>query len=210
MTDLLQNKVEDAIQAHVAGFSAVPLFMLYSPQNVHIGGTEGYEAPQAWLDKCVSTKEVTGQYEPGYSFNTSRAYCALVLMLDDAVGRTVCAWNEAGLGANSLVVVVSDNGGLSGFPGSNTPFMGAKGSLCEGGINNAAFVFGSIIPESVRGSVYGGLIHITDWFPTLLKLASDGSWTGPSNGYAIDGIDVMEALRTGGESPRREIFHNTG
>ena len=42
---------------------------------------------------------------------------------------------------------------------------------------------------------------MTDWYTSLLKLASDGSWTGPTSGSEdIDGIDIFDSLVNGGNT----------
>jgi hypothetical protein len=42
---------------------------------------------------------------------------------------------------------------------------------------------------------------MTDWFPSLLQLASDGSWTGSTSGSEdIDGIDVFDSFVNGGNT----------
>jgi arylsulfatase A-like enzyme len=59
-------------------------------------------------------------------------YCALMIMLDEAIGRTVCALEDSGLAENMLLVVASDNGALtSQFPGTNYPFRGGKGGYTQ-------------------------------------------------------------------------------
>ena len=61
-----------------------------------------------------------------------RRYCALMIMMDEAIGRTVCALENAGLADNMLMVVSSDNGGLTNqFPGVNWPLRGGKGSYLQ-------------------------------------------------------------------------------
>ena len=54
-----------------------------------------------------------------------------MVMLDEAIGRTICSLEETGLMENSLVVVASDNGGWASVPGNNYPYKGVKGSLLQ-------------------------------------------------------------------------------
>lgn len=68
-------------------------------------------------------------------------YSAMVLDFDRLVGRVVVALDQAGLAANTLLVVMSDNGGLEHTDlgindpvTTNAPLRGEKGTLYEGGI----------------------------------------------------------------------------
>lgn len=53
---------------------------------------------------------------------------------------------------------------------SNWPLRGGKGTLFEGGVKGASFLYGWGL-ESVKGRSYGGLMHATDWFQTLADVA---------------------------------------
>ena len=95
-----------------------------------------------------------------------RHYCALTLMLDEAVGQTVCKLHEVGMAASALLVVANDNGGVAGVHGSNAPLRGAKGSVLEGGVRGTAILYSAspaLVPPAARGSSYDGLVHVTDW-----------------------------------------------
>lgn len=64
-------------------------------------------------------------------------YAAMVESTDRAIGRVLDTLEELHLDESTLVVLVSDNGGLAtseGSPTSNLPFKGGKGWLYEGGI----------------------------------------------------------------------------
>jgi len=51
-------------------------------------------------------------------------------------------------------------------------------------------------------------MHVTDWLPTLMHLASGGLWAGtPLSGKEVDGFDMWPALAAGAPSPRTEILH---
>ena len=65
----------------------------------------------------------------------------------------------------------SDNGGDYGR-GDNYPLRGFKNSSWEGGIRVPAFVTGGYLNENRRGkSLDDVLVHIVDWYPTLLSAA---------------------------------------
>ena len=42
----------------------------------------------------------------------------------------------------------------------------------------------SIIPSALQGSTYDGLMHVTDWLPTLMSIATNGQWGGSYHQYA--------------------------
>ena len=88
------------------------------------------------------------------------------------------------------VFIFEDNGGEPKFGGSNWPLRGVKHELWEGGIRGVAFVSGPVIPHQVRGTVNHQLMHISDWFPTLLHLA--GSDVSDDT---LDGFNVWHAIR---------------
>jgi len=107
---------------------------------------------------------------------------------------------------NTLIVFSTDNGGLPVDSGgaSNWPLRGGKFTLWEGGVRGVGFVSGAGIPEKLKGSIYNGLMHETDWFPTLLRVAG-----GNTNGsFELDGVDQWDAITGATDSPRNEILHN--
>ena len=55
-----------------------------------------------------------------------------MIMMDEAIGRTVCALEAHGMAESMVMVVASDNGGLSNtFPGVNFPYRGGKGAYLQ-------------------------------------------------------------------------------
>ena len=35
-----------------------------------------------------------------------------------------------------------------------------------------------MIPQNKKGKSYDGLMHVTDWLPTLMNVATNGAWVG--------------------------------
>ncbi|MEO1512437.1 MAG: sulfatase-like hydrolase/transferase, partial [Planctomycetota bacterium] len=99
-------------------------------------------------------------------------YAAMVEAVDEQLGRLLDALENMGLEENTVVFVVSDNGGLStaeGSPTSNLPLRGGKGWLYEGGLR---------VPLLVRwpGVTEGGPesdtpVHTHDVFASVLDAA---------------------------------------
>jgi arylsulfatase A-like enzyme len=76
---------------------------------------------------------------PNVTDDKRRTYDAMMLALDEAVGRVRKKLAETGLAQNTLVCFISDNGGPT-MPGTtinasrNDPFRGSKRTTLEGGI----------------------------------------------------------------------------
>ena len=60
--------------------------------------------------------------------------------------------------------------------------------MWDGGMKGVGFVSSPLIGQP--GSVYRGLLHVTDWFPTLVNIAG-----GNVTGLSLDGHDVWESIR---------------
>jgi len=136
--------------------------------------------------------------------------------MDDQIGRVVAALKDKHLLDDTLVVFMSDNGGtrdpmFSGaiadvsttrIPCNNGPFRDGKGTNYEGGTRVVAFANwpGHISP----GSTVDGMMHVVDWYPTLLSLAG----ASPKQPKPPDGVDFHAALLDGKSSPRTEVIYN--
>ncbi|MES2469435.1 MAG: arylsulfatase [Verrucomicrobiota bacterium] len=165
-----------------------PLF-LYVPFN---GVHSPHQVPERYLSLY-----------PDFQGNR-RIYAAMLSAVDDAVGGIAKALENERLTDKTLIIFSSDNGGPNPRKLSDNGVLRAgKGSVYEGGVRVAAFATwpGRIKP----GSSIQSPIHITDWYPTLLKL----SGASVEQKLPVDGRDISGVL-TSGESPAdREILINT-
>eukprot|EP01034_Spumella_vulgaris_P023024 gene23024-29212_t len=200
---LYQMKAEAAIANHAANYSTQPMFLYYASQLIHTK----WAAPEVFLNRCDNhIASAKAQHETGEDEVT---YCAMNLMLDEVVGNLTCALERHDMANNTIIVLISDNGGYEVLNGNNYPYRESKGSLFRGGDTVPGLVYAprAILSPSRRGSTYNGTMHVTDWLPTLMGLATDGAWTGSYTDALIDGTDMWSALTSGVEPVNRETVH---
>lgn len=153
-----------------------------------------------------TTPELLAKYqakEPMPGYPSHPAYAGLLEELDQSVGRIVEAVERASLAGNTLILLLSDNGGIEHEQSgrvvtSNKPLRGEKGTLYEGGIR---------IPAIARwpGKVPAGSVCATpaitlDVHPTFLDLAA-----APAPQQPRDGVSLAALLR----DPRTPLSRDT-
>ena len=92
-----------------------------------------------------------------------------------------------------LVVFTCDDG--AGYRSANLPLRGRKGTVWEGGVRVPAFLSGPPLAQHSSlppGHTSTALTHITDWFPTILRLAGHNI-----SGIETDGVDLWPAVTQG-------------
>ena len=124
-----------------------------------------------------------------------RAYCALVAQIDDSVAALVGALEKEGLRRDTLVIWLSDNGGVVAGGADNSPLSDGKGNLYEGGVRVPGLVNW---PGKIRPGVLSQQVSAHDWLPTLIAAAGvDSTVEKP-----FDGFDMWPAI-AGGERVER-------
>ncbi len=125
-------------------------------------------------------------------------YAAMLEQLDSGIGRVMDALKKNGLSEKTIIVFMSDNGGLStaeGHPTSNLPLRCGKGWPYEGGIREPWIVCAPGITKP--GSTCDTPVISTDYYPTLLALA--GLPLKPEQ--HLDGVSIAPLLK--GETMNR-------
>ncbi len=122
-------------------------------------------------------------------------YAAFVETLDHHVGAVLAAIDECGQRDNTLVVLLSDNGGHPEYTG-NAPLRGSKWNLYEGGIRVPLIARwpGRIAPGSTNDLPVIGY----DLLPTFVQLAG-----GESTG--VDGVSLVPSFSDPAWRPRRSL-----
>ena len=196
---MYRDAAADVVATHMENFASSPMFLYYSFQNVHAPLSDD-DMPD---DDVFSSDELT--LLEAISYKPRRKFAKLLVTLDHNVGHIVDTFKDAGIWENTILVMSSDNGACNLGGGYNTPLKGGKHFLFEGGVRVHSFVSSPLLPEKAVGSTYNGLMHVTDWLPTLLFKAG----TSPP-AHEIDGVNQWDAMMSGGDlaSPRTEILHN--
>ncbi|XP_050425419.1 arylsulfatase B-like isoform X2 [Adelges cooleyi] len=195
-THLFTEEAVDIIHGHNS--TAGPLFLYVAHLAPHAG---------PYADPLQAPPEVISQFDYIKDKNRQK-YAAMVKALDDSVGKIVDTLRAKEMLDNTVLVFVSDNGaptnGMHRNHGSNWPLKGEKGTPWEGAVRTAAFVWSRLL--SNRRRVSRGLMHITDWMPTLYRAAG-----GDPEELDIDGIDMWDLWANGasdGKWPRKHLVQN--
>ncbi|XP_026865448.2 arylsulfatase I [Electrophorus electricus] len=184
-THLYTKRVRRILASHDP--SVQPLFIFLSFQAVHTP----LQTPKKYIYPYRSMGNVP-----------RRKYAGMVSAVDEAVRNVTYALRKYGYYQNSVIIFSTDNGGQPLFGGSNWPLRGRKGTYWEGGVRGVGFVHSPLL--RYRRKVSKALVHITDWYPTLVGLAGGNM----SQMQGLDGYDMWETISEGKESPRLEILHN--
>lgn len=130
------------------------------------------------------------------SGGSPETYKAMMLSLDEAVGKILDALEQSKLADNTMIIFTNDNGGerFSNQAGLN----GRKLSLFEGGIKVPAFVRW---PNKVKAGSSTDQVAITmDWTATILAAGN----ALPKEGE-LDGMNLLPVL-TGKQSKERALY----
>jgi arylsulfatase A-like enzyme len=134
------------------------------------------------------------------------AYAGMVQSVDESLGRILDRIQDLGLEENTIVLFMSDNGGLSTVAGdragptTNDPLRAGKGWLYEGGIREPMVIRWPGVAEG--GSVAVEPVMSTDFFPTMLAMAG----VSPPEGVQLDGLSLEPLLRGEEHLDRDALF----
>ena len=103
---------------------------------------------------------------------------------------------------------MTDNGGPLTHT-YNYPLRGGKHDYWEGGVRGEAFVYSPLLPAKVQGTQWGGLSHASDWYLTVIEGIAGATLPTNTGVRDIDGINLWDALQTGGPSPRSKVIIQT-
>eukprot|EP01084_Bolivina_argentea_P307107 530763_1 len=147
---LLKEKKEDSTKK--------PFFIYFAVQGSH----DPRQAPQEYVEIYVDGTDKGNLDRITFKAQT---HC-----VDDMMNEIITYIKDNGLWDNTLIIFGSDNGGFYRV-GDNSPYRGVKKTSWEGGIKVPAFITGGVLNDDRRGKRFDYLMHITDWYQTLLSVA---------------------------------------
>lgn len=165
-------------------------FSVHAPYDSKKGLIERYRA------KAAKQPKEAPQRHP--------IYAAMVECLDSSVGRITQAIEAAGIADRTVIVFVSDNGGVHFTDRdahtdksewrdvpitSNAPLRGGKATIYEGGTREPCIVLWPGVTKA--GSTTDAIIQSTDFFPTFVEMLD---LTSPAT-QRPDGVSFAPVLR---------------
>lgn len=173
-----------------------PFFLYLAHYAVHLP----FDRDERYMAKYLQA----GLAEP------EAAYASLIEGMDASLGQLLDYLDEHQLADNTIVVFMSDNGGLTRDPRSgpidtqNNPLRAGKGSLYEGGVREPLLVKWPGV--TVPGSVNSQYVIIEDFFPTLLEMAGVEKYKTVQQ---VDGQSIVPYLKHPGiKDNKRSLIWN--
>ncbi|MEO5790222.1 sulfatase-like hydrolase/transferase, partial [Gelidibacter sp.] len=148
----------------------------------------------------------------------AQAYATLIEGMDKSLGDILQHVKDLGLGANTIILFLGDNGSDAPLPiendySSSSPLKGKKGNHWEGGMR-VPFIAAWVSPNDqasnqkklpiAQNAIQEQLGSILDIFPTLSHLTN----VSTPKDYIMDGYDLQDQLNGKENKNRDEIFLN--
>ncbi|MEJ7740338.1 MAG: sulfatase [Chitinophagaceae bacterium] len=190
--EYLTDRLTDEAMKFIREKKDNPFFVYLSYYAVHV--------PLQGKPEDVSSFKAKDNPEPN---QRNAVYAAVIKSVDENVGRITRLVDELDLSNNTLIIFMSDNGGIVGVKNritSNLPLREGKGTSYEGGVRIPLIVkWKGRIKENIICDV--PVIH-TDFFPTVAELTGSDI-TGIRN---IDGVTITPLLFGGNQLKRDELY----
>lgn len=169
-----------------------PFFLYMSHYAVHVPVKPDKRFYQKYLDQGIDQRDA--------------AYATLVEGMDKSLGDLMDYLERNQLSDNTIIIFMSDNGGLSVEPSMrsgelnthNWPLNSGKGSAYEGGIREPMIVSWPGVTKA--GTSCDDYLIIEDFYPTLLEMAHIPI---PKTPQVIDGKSFIPLLTGKGENPSK-------
>lgn len=210
LTDALTDKAIEFIEDH----RDQPFFLNYWFYTVHtpIEGRADKVAKYRQKAKALGLLQTNrpAAIQDYHSYSVARQdnaeYAAMVESMDENVGRVLDALKRLNLDEDTVVIFLSDNGGLSTgggahSPTSNLPLRAGKGWVYEGGIRTPLIIK---YPQAIESGLRLTEPAVsTDLYPTILDLIGEPLLTEQH----VDGLSLKPLLSGAADRLEREAIY---
>jgi arylsulfatase A-like enzyme len=205
LTDRLTDESLKFLDANSGGPFLLYLshYAVHTPLESKQELTAKYEVKAKKLPPAKGPRFVPEGQRKARQVQDHAVYAGMVQSVDESVGRVMNKLDELGVADNTIIIIMSDNGGLStseGSPTANVPLRAGKGWLYEGGIREPMIIKWPGVAEP--GSVCTEPVTSTDFYPTMLEMAA----LPQRAEQHCDGISIVPLLRGTGKAKHRAFY----
>ena len=209
LTDYMTRKTVDFINTKrdKPFLSVVSFYAVHTPLQAKKELVAKYEAKKLALG-LTTTNYIPEEAGERLAQQNNATYAAMIQSVDEGLGRMVDALKESGQYENTVIVLLSDHGGLSNrgagnkreVATNNNPYKAGKGHLYEGGIRIPMFVH---LPGQQKSKQSDVLTAGYDLFPTVADLCKVEIPTE----VKLDGVSLAPALNGKAKKyAKRELY----
>lgn len=166
------------------------LFMSYNAPHLDL------EAPKKTIAMFPEEKMTR---VPGVTPKSRSIYGAMVWEMDQGIGQLLAKVDELGLGENTVVWFLSDNGGMR-KTSDNRPLRGTKGNAYEGGIRVPMFV--KWPGKTTAGEISDSPVTSLDITATSIAMAG-----GDPEAAGLHGKDIRPFLSGQSKEPPHDVLY---
>jgi arylsulfatase A-like enzyme len=189
--EYLPERLSDEVCDFLESNKENPFMLYYSTYLVHTP----IEGKADQVEYYKKKKEEFGEDENHYN----PVYAAMIHSLDIAVGKVLDKLEELELKEKTMVIFISDNGGIRAIS-KQKPLKGGKGSYYEGGIRVPLIIRYPQMTEN--GSICHTPVTNMDFFPTFLEL----SGASVPEGYKLAGKSILSLLSEKNDLEKRDLI----
>ncbi len=198
MTELMTAEHIRWLRHQVAANPDQPTFAYFAHESNHAP----MQVPRPYLERNRCPEIAADE------FPVRRMLCGMMTAVDDSISNLTRAYQELGIWEKTVVIFSTDNGGNTDTGGNNYPLRGNKATTFEGGVRGVGWVGGGW-PSVRRAAVSNALMHVSDWYPTIVNGIAGLPIGIPADGTPkLDGISAWDAITGRGPSNRTEILLN--
>lgn len=172
-----------------------PFFLYMSHYAIHVP-----------LEKDMRFYE---KYKKKGLVDNEAAYAALIEGMDKSLGDLMNYLESNGLMDNTIILFMSDNGGLASETYwraqqyvQNAPLSSGKGSAHEGGIREPMIVYWPDVTHP--GSECDKYLIMEDFFPSILEMAKVKKYRTVQH---VDGVSFVPLLKGNGDPSRNRALY---